>query len=179
MKVVAAFVLACLSTSAVAQSHGHSPQDRHAPYAGLEKRQIKSLSDEQITDLRAGRGMSLALAAELNGYPGPSHVLELADALGLTPAQRERTESMFGEMQRAAAALGARLVDSERRLDTLFASGSATAETLATATAEAASLQGELRALHLRYHVEMKQMLSQQQVAQYETLRGYRTAHAH
>jgi hypothetical protein len=54
------------------------------PYAGLEARSIKTLSDQQIGDLRAGRGMGLALAAELNGYPGPMHVLELADALGLS-----------------------------------------------------------------------------------------------
>ena len=32
--------------------------------------------------------MGLALAAELNGYPGPSHVLELADKLELSAEQR-------------------------------------------------------------------------------------------
>ena len=37
-----------------------------------------------VADLKAGRGMGLALAAELNGYPGPSHVLELADKLKLS-----------------------------------------------------------------------------------------------
>ena len=51
---------------------------------------MKSLSDQQLSDLRAGRGMGMALPAELNGYPGPVHVLELADALGLTPEQREK-----------------------------------------------------------------------------------------
>ena len=51
------------------------------PYAGLEARSIKALSDQQIADLKAGRGMGLALAAELNGHPGPMHVLELADPL--------------------------------------------------------------------------------------------------
>ncbi len=44
--------------------------------------------------------MSLAQAAELNGYPGPLHVLELADALELTPEQRARTQSLFKEVQR-------------------------------------------------------------------------------
>jgi hypothetical protein len=57
------------------------------PYAGLEKRAIKALSDAQIADLRAGRGMDLALPAELNGYPGPVHVLELGDRLGLDAEQ--------------------------------------------------------------------------------------------
>ena len=66
------------------------------PYAGLQSRPIKALSDEQIADLRAGRGMGLALAAELNGYPGPSHVIELADALALQPDQRARMQQLFG-----------------------------------------------------------------------------------
>lgn len=54
------------------------------PYAGMQSRPIKALSDQQLSDLRAGRGMGLALAAELNGYPRPSHVLELANQLGLS-----------------------------------------------------------------------------------------------
>ena len=33
------------------------------PYPGMESRSIKALSDQQIADLRAGRGMGLALAA--------------------------------------------------------------------------------------------------------------------
>ena len=170
MKALAAIALAALVTPALAQTHAH----KHGPYAGLEKRQIKALSNEQIGDLHAGRGMSLALAAELNGYPGPLHALELAEPLALTPEQRARTEALFADMKRAASALGARLVESERRLDSLFASGAATAAGVAAATAETASLQGELRALHLNYHLEMKKVLSPEQVARYGDLRGYR-----
>ncbi|MGY4293521.1 hypothetical protein ACVWXN_001616 [Bradyrhizobium sp. i1.4.4] len=65
------------------------------PYAGLEQRPIKALSHQQIDDLQTGRGMGLALAAELNGYPGPSHVLELGDRLDLTPDQRIRVQGLF------------------------------------------------------------------------------------
>jgi hypothetical protein len=57
------------------------------PYAGLQNRSIKTLSDQQIEDLTAGRGMGLALAAELNGYPGPIHAIELAEQLHLSPEQ--------------------------------------------------------------------------------------------
>ena len=62
MKTIAAAVaiLALASSAAPAQS----------PYAGMQSRSIKALSAQQIDDLRAGRGMGLALAAELNGYPG-------------------------------------------------------------------------------------------------------------
>src|SRR2546430_17587050 len=70
MRLVLTVVLAVLVSSA-AQAQMH----QHQPYAGMEPRSIKALSDQQIADLRDGRGMSLALAAELNGYPEPSHVL--------------------------------------------------------------------------------------------------------
>ena len=37
------------------------------PYAGMQTRPIKALSEQQIADLSAGRGMGLALAAEHSG----------------------------------------------------------------------------------------------------------------
>ena len=58
------------------------------PYAGMQNRPIKALSEQQVADLNAGRGIGMALAAELNGYPGPSHTLELADKLELSADQR-------------------------------------------------------------------------------------------
>jgi hypothetical protein len=51
------------------------------PYSSLQYREIKALSAEDITALNEGRGMGLAVPAELNAYPGPVHVLELADRL--------------------------------------------------------------------------------------------------
>jgi hypothetical protein len=65
---------------------------------GMEKRAVKALSDQQVADLRAGRGMGLALSAELNGYPGPLHVLELGDKLGLAPEQRTKVQGLFDAM---------------------------------------------------------------------------------
>ena len=82
---VTLLVLITFASPALAQSQ--------QPYAGLEARPIKALSEQQIADLRAGRGMGLALAAELNGYPGPMHALELADALDLSGQQRARMQS--------------------------------------------------------------------------------------
>src|ERR1700681_1945861 len=76
-----------------------SAASAQTPYAGMQARPIKALSEQQLADLGAGRGMGLALAAELNGYPGPAHVLELGDALHLTAAQRARTELLFAEMK--------------------------------------------------------------------------------
>jgi hypothetical protein len=77
-----------------------------APYAGWQEREIKALSAEQIDDLRNGRGMGLALAAELNGYPGPRHVLDLAGQLDLTAEQRAEAQRLLDEMQAQAIVLG-------------------------------------------------------------------------
>src|SRR5713226_2586520 len=87
-------VFAGFSSSALAQSA--------QPYSGMQSRPIKALSAQQVADLRAGRGMGLALAAELNGYPGPSHVVELADALGLSDQQRAKVQDLFVAMKAEA-----------------------------------------------------------------------------
>jgi hypothetical protein len=50
--------------------------------------------------------MSLALAAELNGYPGPRHVLELGEQLGLTEQQRAGVQRLFDDMTAEVLPLG-------------------------------------------------------------------------
>ena len=94
-----------------------TPVLAQTPHAGLQSRVIKALSEQQVVDLSAGRGMGLALAAELNGYPGPSHVLELADKLDLTTDQRVRVRELFDAMKAEAIPLGSRLIQQEAELD--------------------------------------------------------------
>jgi hypothetical protein len=98
-----------------------APARAQQPYAGLEERPIKALSEQQTADLRAGRGMGLALAGELNGYPGPVHVLELADALGLSDQQRAKVQDLFAAMKAEAIPLGETLIAQEAGLDKQFA----------------------------------------------------------
>ncbi|HET6467636.1 MAG TPA: hypothetical protein VFG43_04585 [Geminicoccaceae bacterium] len=148
-----------------------------SPYAGQETRAVKALSATEIEELQAGRGMGLALAAELNHYPGPAHVLELADELELSPDQRRATEAVFAGMQAEARALGAAVLEAERALEDVFASGTATPDSVTRITGEIGILQGRLRAVHLLAHVEMKALLTAEQIAHYDLLRGY-TGHA-
>src|SRR3569833_1732328 len=65
----------------------------------MQTRAIKALSEQQVGDLKAGRGMGLALAAELNGYPGPSHAIELSARLGLSPGQVSKLQELFAAMK--------------------------------------------------------------------------------
>src|SRR5581483_424112 len=104
-------------------------------------------------DLRAGRGMGLALAAELNGYPGPIHVLELADQLQLTDPQRQRMRELTEQMKAEAVPVGEKLIERERALNEAFASQNVTPASLADLTARIGETQGTLRAVHLKYHL--------------------------
>lgn len=146
---------------------------QESPYDGMEKRSVKALSAQQIADLKAGGGMGLALAAELNGYPGPRHVLDLAQKLQLTDQQRRATQDLFVAMQAETVPIGERIIAEETRLDRLFAEHRVTADSLREATRQIGAAQGELRAAHLRYHLAMMTVLSPEQVARYAELRGY------
>ena len=107
-----------LATAFLVGCNGANAQSSQ-PYAGLQQRPVKALSHQQIDDLQAGRGMGLALAAELNGYPGPSHVLELGDRLALSADQRSQIQLLFDAMKQEALPLGKKLVEQEKELDRL------------------------------------------------------------
>jgi Spy/CpxP family protein refolding chaperone len=154
-----------LSATCFAQSH--------SPYAGFETRNIKTLSDQQISDLRAGLGMGLALAAELNGYPGPRHSIELATQLGLSETQLATANELFAAMTAESVPIGERLIAEESELDAQFAGKTVTADSLRAATEEIGRTQASLRAAHLKYHLLMLQLLTPQQVQRYNELRGY------
>ena len=149
------------------------------PYAGYEQRPIKALSAQQIADLKAGRGMGLALAAELNGFPGPIHVLELADKLELTVEQRGAVDALYAAMKAAAVPIGERLIREEAELDRLFATRSVTPVSLAAATRAIGATQTELRNAHLAYHLSTVAILTQEQVRRYGELRGYAGVQPH
>lgn len=148
------------------------------PYSGQQARPIKALSDDDLAALRNGEGMGMAKAAELNLYPGPRHVLDLARQLELTDAQRRDVQAVFDRMSAAAKPLGGELIEQERALDRLFATGDIAPDRLAAATAAIALLQGRLRAVHLSAHLETRALLSAGQIARYAQLRGYGDAPA-
>ena len=144
-----------------------------SPYAGMQARPIKALSEQQIADLKAGRGMGLALAAELNGYPGPSHLLELADQLDLSETQRGALRSLFEGMKVETIPIGERLIAQESVLDRLFADHEITPENLSVATTDIGETQARLRNAHLKYHLSTVALLQPSQMQRYAELRGY------
>ncbi len=147
-----------------------------SPYAGEQTRQIKALSEGEVSSLLSGHGMGFARAAELNSYPGPRHVLDLADELKLTPGQTTKLTAVFETMKAAALPLGRELVARETELDLLFTGKQATPDAVRALTHQIGRLQGELRAVHLNAHVATVAVLQAEQIAQYDTLRGYTSA---
>jgi hypothetical protein len=163
------------NTGAVfAQHPGHAPASPAAsPYAGQQARDIKALSLAQTADLLAGKGMEQAKAAELNGYPGPMHVLELAGPLALSAAQIQDSEALLASHKADARILGARLVEAEHNLDSAFSDKRIDTAQLELLTRQIGLLQAELRASHLRTHLQQTRLLTAPQVALYAELRGY------
>jgi Spy/CpxP family protein refolding chaperone len=170
MKLAFAAVMMVSMIGPAAGQHQHN----QPPYAGLQQRAIKSLSDQQITDLRAGHGMGLALAGELNGYPGPVHVLELADQLQLTEEQRQRIRQLYDAMKAEAVPVGERLIEHESALDRAFAERTIEPAALVSLTAQIGEIQGQLRAVHFKYHLTTAALLTAHQRDRYAELRGYR-----
>jgi Spy/CpxP family protein refolding chaperone len=150
-----------------------------SPYVGQEARATKSLSPEDVDAYLSGKGVGLAKAAELNGYAGPRHVLELASELELTPGQRAQTEALYAAMLSKAAALGRALVEKERELDRLFATRSIDATLLAESLDDIGSLQAGVRGAHLEAHLAQVEILTAEQNARYARLRGYGGAVGH
>ncbi len=144
-----------------------------SPYIGEETNEIKSLSPGKINGLLQGSGMGFAKTAELNQYPGPRHVIDLAEQLHLSDQQIAQTNQVFEEMRENAVVLGKQLVEYERELDTLFSSGRISASKLDSLLLKIGATKARLRGTHLHAHLEMKKILSHHQVVMYDNLRGY------
>lgn len=143
------------------------------PYAGQQERSIKALSDDEVKGYLAGAGAGFARAAELNSHPGPMHALELAEPLGLTPAQRGNLTRLMALHKAQARGLGAEVVRLEGELDALYAERCATRELVEAKAAEIGAAQARYRAAHLTTHSETSRLLTAEQIARYNRLRGY------
>ena len=151
------------------------------PYAGQEQRAIKALSEDEIKGFLSGSGAGHARAAELNNYPGPLHVIELASRLNLSEAQLAAMRTLMDTHKAEARRIGAEVVKLERELDALFATGTATAEAVEAKSRQVGIALARYRASHLTTHIAATRLLEPAQVERYSELRGYRggTGHDH
>ena len=149
-------------------------------YSNHMDRPIKALSEKEISDLSEGNGMGFAIAAELNHYPGPKHVLELSDQLALSPTQLDQTQLLFNDMKAEAINLGNKLIELESQLDQWFANSQINPAKLQAQLEQIANVKAQLRFVHLSTHLKQKAILTQHQIHQYDRLRGYTSSqHQH
>lgn len=150
----------------------------HSQYAGEEERSVKSLSREDIEGLKMGAGTplgGLAKLAELNGYPGPRHVLDAIEAneLDATAEQKAAIKALYDEMRPQAVSLGIKFIAVEKDLNNAFVTKSINEKFLEFKLDESARIYAKLRFVHLKYHLSTMAILTFDQVASYNLLRGY------
>lgn len=156
-------------------------QDRLiSPYQPQAQSELLGLNDSEIAELRAGTGMGLARAAELNSYPGPRHVLDAVEAgrFPASPDQVQQVRLIFDGMKVDAQRVGAEILREEESLEAAFRASTITEYDLRLRVTRIAKLQGELRGIHLRAHLATRAILSAAQLARYNELRGYTTSPA-
>ncbi|MDC1525045.1 hypothetical protein N8502_00550 [Gammaproteobacteria bacterium] len=148
-------------------------ESHKSDYTGEVDRVIKSLSANDIKDLTLGNGMGLAKAAELNGYPGPKHVLEMQEELLLEKEQLTSIKLIFEEMKSQARSQGKIFISLEKSLNDHFSNATITNDTLESTLKNTSEAKNNLRYIHLSAHIKTTEILSKNQIKKYNQLRGY------
>ena len=168
MKLILQIFLLYLTISLAMSSENYTSE-----YQGQETRKIKSLSADDIAELTKGGGWGLAKAAELNGYPGPAHILEMSSKIDLNEKQKTQINELFKKMKVDAKALGIHLIRLEEKLNGHFANGSINHENMENLVVQIQSVHSKLRLVHLSTHLQTPKILSPEQINLYNELRGY------
>lgn len=142
-------------------------------YIEQQSRVIKSLSSDDILQLEGGKGWGLAKAAELNGMPGPIHLLQMKNKIALSKTQERKIRILFKKMKIQVIPLGKKLVALEKNLNESFASHRVTEAQLKQQLNMIAKTRGELRYIHLVAHLKTPKVLTHKQIKKYNKLRGY------
>lgn len=115
----------------------------------------------------------MAKLAELNGLPGPAHLLELKNEIDLTNDQLNEIQRLHDEMKEQAIKFGKRLIMGEGELEARFQSNPPTDTELKTMLLAIEKTRSQLRFIHLSTHLKTPHILTTQQIQTYNKLRGY------
>ena len=122
------------ATAWAQHSHGGEPGGQRG-HGG-----VQACEAEFEAVVRDGRGFGMAFTADQTGYPGPLHVLELKERLGLSPEQ-----------------------EAGARVRTLVADGAASEAAVRAAAAEVERARREVRLVHLLTHLKTRDLLTEAQ----------------
>ncbi len=79
------------------------------------------------------------------------------------------------QMQADAKRIGRKIVEREQQLSSGFASGEINNTNMQAQTQDMGKLYSQLRATHLQAHLQIKPLLSPEQIVNYNKRRGYTT----
>ena len=176
------YLTAAQESTPPGQHGNHAPVGEATPESGTRSpyadvydpdAPIRALTAELVEQIRQGQGASLALPAELNGLPGPRHVLDLADQLDLSPDQQTQVQHVYDRYLADAVPAGERYLAAAQALEEGLRSRAISEEELSALVAEASRLEGELVTIHLTAHLRTAGVLTPEQIATYNQLRGY------
>ncbi len=168
------FIFGCVFTLlAGGNPTANSTQRYSSSYKGQEYREIKSLSSEDIDELQKGKGWGLAKAAELNGMPGPLHLLEMKEEIKLSEVQVSQIEQLYEKMKKEAIPLGLEFITLEKKLNNAFANRTIDEKGLKSLLEQIANTYMALRYVHLSTHLKTPSILTTSQIETYNKLRGY------
>ena len=170
--VVVTFTLAVLYLNPLKTVAASEPEYK-SKYIGQEKRDIKSLSKEDIKELKAGAGWGMAKAAELNGLPGPKHILEMSKEIELTAEQEKMVIAVYNDMNKKAVRLGNKLIEYEEELNNRFVERNIDEKILDELLEKISETYKSLRFVHLSAHLKTPTILTESQIKKYNKLRGY------
>ena len=125
-----------------------------------QKITLSALSKEDLKGLRRGHGTpfgDMAKAAELNGFPGPRHVLDLKRN-GLTSKQVSEIEEIYRKMNLLYIKVGAELV-AKAFMDREFKEKRVNSKSLKKMIQSSAVKYSELRYIQLVAHLETAKIL--------------------
>jgi hypothetical protein len=121
--------------------------------------------------LEQGSGGGMASYADPNDFPGPKHILDLADTLRLSEDQIKQIEAIADAMSAESRSLGMRIIEREETLEELFRTGTALEGQTRSIAVEIGTLRGRLRAVHLIAHIQARDILAGRQRDLYTSLR--------
>ncbi|MGH9817940.1 MAG: hypothetical protein ACRD6I_17885, partial [Candidatus Acidiferrales bacterium] len=110
------------------ENHAQNAHAAQAPVAVSAEAGHHAFLKLEREAIESGQGFGMALAADRNGYPGPKHILELKEALQLTPQQDAAVRDLMAAMKQKALARGREILAAEARLEEMFRGGRSEAE---------------------------------------------------
>jgi Spy/CpxP family protein refolding chaperone len=159
-----------LALAGIAQHESHRDAAASSHHACLE---------QEREAIAQGEGFGMALVADRHGYPGPKHILELREPLGLTPEQEKQVTERYERMRAEAIKLGQAILEDESELNRLFAAGPVDPAAVRRALVMNSARRAELRWVHLSAHLDAYPLLTPEQRARYHELRYGTSPRAH